>query len=274
MSNVLLSSIATLGGLGLIFGSGLAYAARKFAVKKDPRVEEVMSVLPNTNCGACGQPGCAGLAAAIVAGDAPTTACIAGGQEVAQKVADVMGVEAGSVEPMVAVVQCRGGRKEAKSVAEYEGIEDCDAAMLVAESFKGCRYGCLGFGTCVRACPFDAMVMNENGLPEIIEEKCTGCGNCVNACPKNIIKLIPRSQRVYLGCVSKDRGKGVKEVCTVGCTGCKLCASPKVTASGAVEIVDNKPEFGPEWSDFEKAVEKCPAGCLVVRKADESKLEH
>ena len=98
------------------------------------------------------------------------------------------------------------------------------------------------------------------------EDRCTACGICVGVCPRRIIALIPRRQMVYLGCVSRDRGKNVKEVCAVGCTACGLCASPKVTPSGSVIIRENLPEFPPGWEDFKAAAEKCPSRCFVIRR--------
>ena len=218
------------------------------------------------NCGACGFVGCRGYAEAIVAGKADVTQCSVGGEDLARKIADLVGVEVGEMESYVAVVQCRGGKGKAIERAIYSGIEDCKAAHMISGGPKACVYGCLGLGSCVRACPYDAIYMGDEELPVVIEEKCVGCGNCVKACPRGIMKLVPRSQKIYLGCVSKDRAKDVKKVCSVGCIGCKLCANPKVTPSGAVEIIDNLPVFGPDWEDFETAVERCPNSCFVVRK--------
>jgi len=261
------SAIISLGILGLIFGCGLAYASKRFATGANTLVEEILELLPGVNCGACGFPGCQGYAEAIAAGKADVTKCGPGGEELAKRIAALIGVEVGEVESCVAVVQCKGGKGKAAERAIYDGIEDCRAAHMISDGPKACIYGCLGLGSCVRACPFEAIYMGEDGLPVVIEERCTGCGKCVSACPRGIMKLIPRRQKVYLGCVSKDRGKDVKEVCSVGCIGCRLCASPKVTPSGAVKIVDNIPVFGPDWEDFEAAVEKCPNNCFVVRKS-------
>ena len=123
--------------------------------------------------------------------------------------------------------------------------------------------------------------MDENGLPVIDAEKCTGCGMCVKACPRNIISLIPRSQKVYVACVSKDKGKDVRSVCSVGCFGCGVCA--KLASQGAITMDGNLPhihldgqaEGHPGVFDMEKiakAVEKCPAKVLIVRKIDVSHI--
>lgn len=258
-------SIISLGVLGVLFGGGLAYAARKFAIEVDPRVAEVEETLPGANCGACGWPGCGAYAEAVVLEGAPTNACVPGGTEVAAAVSAIMGVEVEEKVPMVAVVQCKGGHEQAKRLAQYNGILDCGAAQMVAGGAKACIYGCLGFGSCVAACPFDAMGMSDNGLPVVFEDQCTGCGVCVRTCPRGIMKLIPRTQKVYLGCVSRGRGKEVKAVCEMGCIGCARCASKRTTPSGVVKMSSNLPVLPPDWSDYEAAVESCPSNCFVVR---------
>ncbi len=265
MSPQILSSLITLGGLGLLFGAILAYASKIFYVKKDPRIERINSLLPQANCGGCGYPGCSNYAEAIINENAPVTLCAPGGPDLVPRIAEILGVEAEASEPVVAVVRCQGAKGVAKDKFKYEGIEDCNAAVLVQGGHKACVYGCLGFGSCVKACPFDAMAMLDNGLPTVFEDKCTGCGNCVEACPKGIMELIPRSQKVYLGCVNKDSGKEVRQVCSVGCIGCTLCAKPNITPSGKIKMQDNMPAIPPDWDDFEMAVKRCPTKSFVVR---------
>lgn len=269
----ILSSLITLGGLGLIFGAVLAFASKVFYVEKDPRIEEIDAILPQANCGGCGYPGCANYAEAVVKEGAPINLCAPGGEEVVAKISEILGVEAEEVEPQVAVVRCQGAHGIAKDKFEYQGIEDCNAAVLVQGGHKACVYGCLGFGSCVKACPFDAMKMQDNGLPYVFEDKCTGCGLCVEACPKGIMELVPRSQKVFLGCVNKDAGKAVREVCSVGCIACGLCAKPKITPSGKVYMKDNLPVVPPDWEDFEMAVKRCPTKSFVVRIPEEAEKE-
>lgn len=218
----MLSAIVTLGAAGLVFGGFLALAAQKFKVEEDPKVAEILEVLPGANCGACGFPGCAGLASAIVKGEAPCNVCIPGGDAVADKIASIMGVVCEGVEPMVAVVCCQGDDDRAELVAQYHGVMDCHAANQLGGS-KGCPYGCLGLGSCVRACPFDAMYMSPEGLPVVIKEKCTGCGACVRACPRGIIDLAPCDKHVHILCSSYDKGPQVRKYCRVGCIACRIC---------------------------------------------------
>lgn len=273
MNVQLITGIVTLSGLGILFGIILAVASKVFHVEKDPRVEKIDSILPQANCGGCGYPGCAGYAEAVVRGEASIDKCAPGGQETVEQIAEILGVEATASEPKVAVVRCQGSRDKAKDKYEYHGVEDCNAAVLLANGSKACIYGCLGLGSCVKACPFDAMYMQENGLPFVIEEKCTACGNCVEACPKGIMELIPRSQEVFLGCVNQDRGKAVKDVCSVGCTGCTLCTKPKITPSGKLVMENNMPKIPSDWTDWENAVLKCPAKSFVVRDVAKDKYE-
>ena len=264
-----LYAILSMGGLGLILGLGLAVASKKFAVTIDPKIEQVLDVLPGANCGGCGYPGCSGFAEAVVGGKVLVTDCKPGGPEIAEKIAGILGVEVGDVAPEVASVHCRGGRAEAVEKCRYEGLESCAAAELIAHGSKGCQYGCLGLGDCVRAWPYEALVMGDNGLRVVLEEKCTACGLCVSACPRGIMQLIPKKVRVYLGCVSRERAKAVKSVCTVGCIGCKLCSTPKVTPSGAITMDGNLPviDYTVE-DDLENAVNKCPTKSFVVRLSE------
>jgi len=272
MDPLFVPSIVVLGGLGLFFGTCLAFAAKKFAVEVDPKVARILEVLPGANCGACGQPGCGAYAEAVASGTVPPNKCTPGGQNVAQQISEILGITGIEVEePQVAVVQCQGGKVEALEKFIYEGVEDCSAAELVGGGQKACQYGCLGFGSCVRACPFDAMYMNKNGLPVVIEDKCTACGICVSTCPRGIMKLIPKNQNVFLGCVSEDKLKAVKSVCKVGCFACKICTTPKITPSEAIIMEENLPVIKDIKSDeLYKAVEKCPANSYVIR--DKSKI--
>ncbi|MCX7727816.1 MAG: 4Fe-4S binding protein, partial [Chitinispirillaceae bacterium] len=176
------------------------------------------------NCGACGYPGCSGFAKAVVEGKAEPNGCIPGGAKVAHAVAEAMGVTSPiETQPMMAVVHCKGGKSVALERAKYDGIEDCLAAVLAGNGSKVCLDGCLGLGSCVRACPFDAIQINSEGVAEVDPEKCTGCGKCVKVCPRNIISLIPKLHKIYLACSNHERGAKVKKYCSVGCTACTLC---------------------------------------------------
>ncbi|MGQ9778967.1 MAG: RnfABCDGE type electron transport complex subunit B [Bacillota bacterium] len=252
-----LTSLLLLGGLGALFGLLLAFAAKKFAVEADPRIDEIEKILPGANCGACGYPGCRGAAEAIVEGRAPITVCPVGKAAVAEKIGAVMGVAVEANVPKKAVVLCRGGREDCPDRFVYRGVPDCRAAHRLAGGPKACEYGCLGLGTCVAACPFGAIRLNEQGLPEIGPE-CTGCGLCVRACPRGIITLIPADRKVaVIACRNRRRGAEVRKICRVGCLGCGLCA--RNCPEKAIAIVENLAVIDPEkCTGCGLCLEKCP----------------
>lgn len=253
--------ILVLGLLGLGFAVMLFFASKRFAVKVDPRIEEILKVLPGANCGACGFPGCAGLAEAIAEGRAEPGGCPAGGIEVAKKVGAIMGREVETKVELVAFVRCRVGRKKAKKKFKYEGVNNCQAANILFEGDTLCSYGCLGLGSCVEACLFDAIHIDEQGIAVVDPEKCKSCGKCVTACPKNLIVLVPKTQQVLVACANEKRGKEAKEVCEIACIGCRICE--KQCPQKAITIVNNLPVI-----DFEKCdqcgicVEKCPTKAI------------
>lgn len=230
-------SMLSIGGLGLVFGAGLGYAGKIFAVEEDPRVSAVLECLPGANCGGCGFPGCGGCAAAIVAGTAPVNACPVGGAAAAEKIGAVMGVEATATEPLAAFVHCGGTCEKAKEKYEYFGISDCNMAnQLVGGGAKGCAYGCLGLGSCKAACAFGAIEIVD-GVAVVDKDKCVSCGKCVSACPKHLIELLPAKKKVKVQCASKEPGKAVMAVCSAGCIGCKLCE--KECKFDAIHVIDN-----------------------------------
>lgn len=211
------------GGVGLFVGLFLGAAAIKFKVEVDEKEEEVLGVLPGNNCGGCGYAGCSNLAAAIAKGEAPVNACPVGGEKVGKLIAEIMGVEAGDSVKQVAFVQCQGDCDRTRKDYEYSGIEDCRMLSYVpGGGAKSCDYGCLGFGSCVKACPFDAIHV-VNGVAVVDKEKCKACGKCIAACPKNLITLIPYNAKQAVACSNRDKGPVTIKACDVGCIGCQLC---------------------------------------------------
>jgi len=217
---MILPPLLILGALGILFGFGLFIASRVFFVEIDPRVGQICEALPGANCGACGLAGCSGFAKAIVHGSVPVDACIPGGEHVAHLVADIMGVEATTKDKEVAVLRCHG--KDVESRFDYQGLPTCQAAHNTLGGNKACIYGCLMYGDCEKACPFDAIQMVD-GFPVVDEEKCTSCGNCVDACPRDLYTLKPLKSLVHVTCQSLDKAKDVMKICKVGCIGCKKC---------------------------------------------------
>lgn len=219
----ILTATLLIGGIGLFIGLFLGAAAIKFKVDVDEKEEAVLEALPGNNCGGCGFPGCSGLAAAIAKGEAPVNACPVGGEPVGKVIAEIMGVEAEENERMVAFVHCQGDCEKTKLDYEYTGIEDCRMLSFVPNGgAKSCNYGCLGYGSCVKVCPFDAIHV-ENGIAVVDKEKCKACGKCIAVCPKNLISLEPYNAKHIVACSSKDKGPVTMKACSVGCIGCGIC---------------------------------------------------
>ena len=217
--------------LGAAIGVLLAVASKIFRVEHEQKLDDIVSALPGANCGGCGYAGCASLAEAIVKGEAKTNACTVGGDEVASKIAEIMGVKAEKASRMRAQVMCSGTSECSAKKMDYSGIPDCRAAAAIGGGDKMCPNGCIGLGACVAACPFDAISV-ENGVAVVDYARCRGCGVCVAACPKGIIELIPYDSRHWVGCKSREDGAMTRKICEMGCIGCGICA--KNCPAGAV----------------------------------------
>lgn len=261
ITGILLAAVIV-GGTGIFIGFFLGISGEKFKVESDPRQDAIEEVLPGNNCGGCGYAGCSGLAAAIVKGDAPVNGCPVGGAPVAAQVAEIMGTKAEESARKVAFVKCAGTCEKAKKDYDYYGEEDCSMLSFVPNGGpKSCNFGCLGFGSCVKACPFDAIHIVD-GIALVDEEACKACGKCVAACPKHLIELVPYDSKHRVRCASKKKGKDVMAACSVGCIGCKLCE--KNCPSGAVTVTDNIAHI-----DYEKCTgcgicaEKCPKKIIL-----------
>lgn len=280
--DLILIAVISLGAIGLIAAVILYVASKKFAVYEDPRIARVNEVLPQANCGGCGYPGCTGFADACVkAGSLDGKFCPVGGQPVMSEVAEILGLDAGTAEPMIAVVRCNGSCAHRPRTTKYDGAVSCAILASTYGGETGCSYGCLGCGDCVTACTFDAIHMNpETGLPEVDDKKCTACGACVKACPKSIIELRvkgKKSRRVFVSCMNKDKGAVTRKVCEVGCIGCGKCV--KICPFEAISLENNL-----AYIDFNKCklcrkcVEACPQHTIIeinfpARKEEASKAE-
>ena len=210
------NAVLMMGGLGCIIGICLAIASRIFYVYVDPKVEAITNALPGANCGGCGYPGCGANAEAVVAGESPPNSCVAGSAELAETIAALMGLSVEAKEPDIAAPGCTYSVSEADQKYAYQGIPDCRAAALLSGGMKVCEIGCLGLGTCVRACPFNALKINERGLPEVDSEKCTGCGTCERVCPKHIIKLSSVTRRILREYTIDDCTTPCQRACPAG----------------------------------------------------------
>ena len=242
----ILIAIGILGGLGLIFGLVLAAASKVFYVETDPRLDQLNACLPGANCGGCGYAGCAGYAEAVLNGEASIGKCASGGNECAQAMAAIMGVKAAEVTRKVALVRCSGEKRYdssgnlvagAKLKAEYEGFMDCIAASKIGGNGPlSCKFGCLGYGSCVKVCKYDAIHVID-GVAKVDVDKCVGCGMCMMACPRKVIGLVEYGTDVIIACNSNAKGAVTSRSCTAGCIGCGLCK--KICPEEAITIEKN-----------------------------------
>lgn len=265
--NGILYPVAVMGSLGLVFGALLAFASKKFEVQLDPRQIQVRTVLPGANCGGCGYAGCDAYADAIVAEGAPINACAPGGAALVGRLAEIMGLDATADEPKVAFLKCLGTPAKTVKNSVYVGVPDCrQAAIVPGKGPTSCQFGCMGLGTCVRACVFGAMSI-QNDLAVVDNEKCVGCGTCVTLCPRDVLSLIPRKTKVTVACNSPFKGPDVKKVCSVGCIGCTLCV--KTCPVQAIEMKAALAEIDPQKCiNCGLCIAKCPVKCISDRRIE------
>ncbi len=259
----ILGSAAILGGVGLTFGTLIALANKKLKVYEDPRIDDVEDLLPGANCGACGFAGCRAFAEAVIKGEEAPATCTVMSDWEREDVADYLGVDAGEADKVVARLMCAGGSDVAEQRADYYGVESCAAAVAVGGGGKGCTWGCVGLSDCAVACDFDAIVMNEYGLPVVIPEECTACGDCVEACPLGLFELLPMSDHLVVQCKSLLEGDAAEEVCAVACNACGRCALD--APDGLIEMKDGLAVIDRSKTELENedAIARCPTGAIV-----------
>ncbi|MBN7772421.1 RnfABCDGE type electron transport complex subunit B [Clostridium aminobutyricum] len=271
--SIAISVLVVMTLVGLVFGFILAAANKKFAIEVNPLIHLVEDILPKGQCGACGYAGCMAYAEAVVMDpDISPNLCIPGKATVAKLVGELTGKVTAEMEPKVAYVKCNGTASNAVKAYQYSGIQDCAAATLLQGGPKGCQYGCIGFGTCVKHCPFDAMTMSEEGLPIINSSKCTGCGKCESVCPKKVIELVPIGSPVTVSCNSKDKGALARKLCRVACIGCGICA--KNCQHDAIKIENNLAIVDSTICSTKcsetTCLFKCPTGAIRIQNSVET----
>lgn len=267
-----------IGGVGIVFATFIAAAYMKLRVWEDPRIDAVVAMLPNANCGACGLPGCRAFAEQAVEGKVKPALCTVSGADGVAAIADYLGIDAGEAVKRVARLMCAGGLDVTTRPVEYRGLGTCAAANAVAGGGKGCAWGCLGLGDCAVACDFGAITMNDAGLPVVDPALCTACGDCVTACPKDLFVIRPLDQHLLVQCRNLLTGDAVLDHCTVACTACGKCvqdAAPGLISVGSgVAVIDES-----MWSlEDPAAISRCPTNAIVwlqgaqfVRQADTSR---
>lgn len=258
--NSILIAVGLVAGIGLVIGLILSIASILMAVPKDEKAEEILSILPGANCGACGYSGCSGYAAALSKGEAEIGLCTPGGSKTAREISAVMGVDAADVERKVAVVQCMGSLDNTTYKAEYKGLNSCAAAVKIGGGLTACSYGCMGLGDCEAACPYDAIRVC-NGVAVVDSERCKACSLCVKACPRHIITLVPYHKRAEVLCMNTDKGAVTRKLCAVGCIGCKKCE--KVCPAQAVKVTGFNATIDPALcTGCGLCADNCPQHCI------------
>lgn len=272
--NAVIMPVLVLGLTGLAMGLFLAFASKKFEVEVDPKIEQIMGILPGANCGGCGFPGCAGYAAAVVNEGAGMSLCAPGGASVAEGIGQIMGatVEV-SDEKIVAKVLCQGDNTRTTKIYEFDGeLQTCAAMMLYAGGDKSCVYSCLGHGDCERVCPVNAIKVNDKGIAEVNEDKCISCGLCQKACPKKVISMLPQNKKVTVLCSSKEKGATARKACSTACIGCGLCK--KACPVDAITVENNLAKIDPEKCiQCGLCAAKCPTNAIKSEIKEVKKAE-
>ncbi len=265
MAGFIIGSLIALGVLALLLGIVLAIASKVFHVDVDHRIEEVEELLPGINCGACGYAGCEAMAEAIIAGHASPAKCPVCTNEERGGIFAFLGLEHEEAEPRIARMLCGGGTA-CKDKEDYVGVGDCRAAVLIHGGRKACDTACVGLGSCVDACPFEALFIGDDGLPHVIEERCTACGACERICPRRVIEVMPAKHMVWVKCSSHDRGAVVNKICERGCIACKKCE--KECPFDAIHVVDNLAVIDYDACKLcGKCAKVCPKDCIIDLKA-------
>ncbi len=256
---IVISTIIVALSIGFLLGLLLGLFKKIFSVKVDPKIQAIRDALSGANCGGCGFAGCDSFAEAVVKGKASSAGCVAGGADCASAIAFIMGSSASGVTPKIAFLACNGTEESALERGTYIGVKTCRASQLVAGGTKKCSFGCIGFGDCVEACPFDAIHMGHHSLPIVDKEKCVGCGKCVKACPKTLLVLIPKDSKGAIARCScrSDNKAQIKKDCSAGCFKCGMCV--RKCPKSAIQMLNGIPSIDRSKCDLcGECIKSCP----------------
>ncbi len=260
MINDILICLLVVALIGLVAGILLVLASHFMAVKVDERVIKIRACLPGANCGACGYTGCDGYAAALAEGKAEPNLCTPGGNDSAQKLSAVLGIEIGAMERKVAFVHCNGTCEAAAAKAQYVGYPSCHGASLLYGGPNVCLRSCVGCGDCAKECPVNAICIVD-GVARVDSRICINCGICVKTCPKGIISMVPVSSKAAVLCSNTDKGAVARKACKNACIGCKKCElncpEKAITVVNNLAVIDYA-----KCSGCGVCVENCPTHCL------------
>ena len=261
--NGIVIAIIVVALIGLVCGIMLSVASKVMAVPVDERFGPVRDCLPGANCGACGYAGCDSYANALL--EDPTIGanlCVPGGAAAAQGIAEVLGIDAGDVVPMVANVSCGGDCNQSGDKYVWQGDGTCKGVKMMFGGKNICPFGCLGYGDCMKICPQNAIRIVD-GIARVDMRQCIGCGLCFKTCPMSIIRMIPREAKVTIECSNKTKGKVAMSVCQVSCIACGKCV--RGCPEGAIELKDNLPVIDyTKCVGCRKCAEECPRKCIEV----------
>ena len=248
--------------VAVLFAFLLGLLGTKLSVKKDERIDEVRDRLAGANCGGCGYPGCDAFAEALVRGEAKLSDCNPTSKDRKKEISSILGAEDDGGEETVAVVHCAGGNR-CKDKYSYHGYGDCQSCYMMAGGVKQCAPACMGLGSCVESCEYDAIHIDpESGVSVVDRDKCTSCGRCIGTCPVTIIDRMPKSSMYYCACSNHGTAKAVMAVCEVGCIACGKCA--RVCPEGAITMRDNLPVFNyAKCVNCGKCFEACPRHIIL-----------
>jgi len=263
--HTILVGVGILSGVSFVLAAVISLCYQKLRVWEDPRIDQIASMLPGANCGACGFPGCRGLAEQIVLRRAKPASCTVSNEEGRQDIAAFLGVDAGESVKRVARLLCAGGTNVAQRRANYHGVESCAAAVAVSGGAKACAWGCVGYADCAVSCTFDAIQMNATGLPVVDPDLCSACGDCVTACPQGLFTILPLDAHLIVQCKSLLEGASATELCAVACNACGRCAADaapgliQMSMGGRLPVVD----YEKIEHESQKAIKRCPTGAIA-----------